>query len=143
MKKNSLSTFSNLNNNSNKTDIFKQSNFKRISDPLTKILDMINKIMFLTQDNTSKDEKYAYINKFKRKLFSNNSQDNAHLIKNEISKLINFSKETINFESDEKIETLNSTGMKMEFHKSRITYDVLYHIIEELLILNKYYENNK
>lgn len=132
-------------NTNTKSDVFKNSAIKRISDPLTKILDIINKIMFLTSDsiNNTKDEKYIFINKFKRKLFSKSSINNATVIKTEIMKLLNFSKETINFEVEEKeyanLTNFNSTGMKVDYFKTRITYDLLYHFIEELLIFNRYY----
>jgi serine/threonine protein kinase len=129
----------------NKTDLFKNSNFKRISDPLTKMLEMIDKIIFLTSEmslSNLKEEKYIFINKFKRKIFSVNSTGNrSNIIKTEISKLLNFSKETINFELEDRDSTLNLTGMKLDMNVSfkKITYEILYHYIEELLIINKYY----
>ena len=121
--------------------IFKQSSFKIISDPLTKIIDMINKILFLSDvHSNTKDEKYIYITKFKKKLFNSRENWSANLVKNEIMRIMNFSKESINFEAEERFEPFNSTGMKPDYLKLRITYEMLYHFIEELLILNKYYE---
>jgi len=121
--------------------IFKQSSFKIISDPLTKIIDMINKILFLSDvHSNTKDEKYIYITKFKKKLFNSRENWNANIVKNEIMKILNFSKEAINFEIEERFEPFNSTGMKPDYLKFRITYEMLYHFIEELLILNKYYD---
>lgn len=121
--------------------IFKQSSFKIISDPLTKIIDMINKVLFLADvHSNTKDEKYIYITKFKKKLFNSRENWNANIVKNEIMKILNFSKEAINFEIEERFEPFNSTGMKPDYLKLRITYEMLYHFIEELLILNKYYE---
>jgi serine/threonine protein kinase len=145
-KKNSAITISKFHQQS-KTDVFKQSTFKRISDPLTKILEMINKIMFLTSEGNirnPKDEKFTFITKFKRKLFLSNgnlnNSSNAHMIKSEIMKLINFSKETINFEAEDREVPFNTTGMKGDLSfKTRITYELMYHFIEELLILNNYY----
>lgn len=55
--------------------------------------------------------------------------------------MINFSKEYINYEAEERFEPFNSTGMKPDYFKSRITYEMLSHFIEELLIANKYYVN--
>jgi serine/threonine protein kinase len=129
----------------NKTDLFKNSNFKRISDPLTKMIEMIDKIIYLTSEmslTNLKEEKYIFINKFKRKIFSVNLTGNrSNIIKTEISKLLNFSKETINFELEDRDSTLNLTGMKLDMNLSfkKITYEILYHYIEELLIINKYY----
>jgi len=121
--------------------IFKLSSFKVISDPLTKIIDMINKVLFLADvHGIMKDEKYIYITKFKKKLFNSRENWNANIVKNEIMKILNFSKEAINFEVEERFEPFNSTGMKPDYLKLRITYEMLYHFIEELLILNNYYE---
>jgi serine/threonine protein kinase len=140
---------SNLNlNHDSKTDLFKQSNFKLISDPLSKIFDLLSKIMYLSTEanlHDIKDEKYTIVMKFKRKLFPTNKIINPKVLKNEMIKLLNFSKETINFEIEEKCDNLNSTGMKIETFsgRSRITYEMLYHMIEEMLIVNKYYLNLK
>jgi serine/threonine protein kinase len=126
-------------------DVFKQSSFKRISsDPLTKILDMINKIIFISMEANlnKKDEKYTFIHKFKKKLFNSTVINNPSIIKSEIMKLINFSKESINFEAEERFEPFNSTGMKPEYFKQRVTYEMLNHFVEELLIVNKFYQNN-
>jgi hypothetical protein len=121
--------------------IFKQSTFKIISDPLTKVIESINKILFLSDvHSNTKDEKYIYITKFKKKLFNTRENWNANIVKNEIMKILNFSKETINFEVEERFEPFNSTGMKPDYLKLRITYEMLCHFIEELLIINKYYE---
>lgn len=121
--------------------IFKQSSFKIVSDPLTKIIEMINKILFLADvHSNTKDEKYIYITKFKKKLFNCRENWHANIVKNEIMKILNFSKEAINFEIEERFEPFNSTGMKPDYLKLRITYEMLYHFIEELLIFNKYYE---
>jgi serine/threonine protein kinase len=68
--------------------LFKQSVFKRISDPLNKIIDMINKILFLSEvHNNMKDDKYIFINKFKRKLFGNRDNWNPDLVKTEVMKV--------------------------------------------------------
>jgi serine/threonine protein kinase len=143
-----INSKNNLNSLESKTDIFKQSNFKPISDPLSKILDILSKIMFLSSESNirdNKDEKCTIVMKFKRKIFPANKILNPKIIKNEMIKLLNFSKEQIIFESDDKIEPFNSTGMKTEPYtgKLRITYEMLFHIIEELLIVNKYYTNSK
>jgi NIMA (never in mitosis gene a)-related kinase len=71
---------------------FKQSVFKRVSDPLTKVIEMINKLLFLCETplSNAQDEKYVFIHKFKRKLFSNRDYWNANLVKNEINKVRNF-----------------------------------------------------
>ena len=68
---------------------FKQSVFKRVSDPLTKVIEMINKLLYLCETSltNAKDEKYVFIHKFKRKLFSNRDNWNANLVKNEINKV--------------------------------------------------------
>jgi hypothetical protein len=68
--------------------VFKQSVFKRISDPLNKIIDMVNKILFLSEvHNNMKDDKYIFINKYKRKLFGNRDNWNPDLVKTEIMKV--------------------------------------------------------
>jgi hypothetical protein len=68
--------------------MFKQSVFKRISDPLNKIIDMINKILFLSEVHTNmKDEKYIFINKFKRKLFGNKDNWCPDIVKTEVMKV--------------------------------------------------------
>jgi hypothetical protein len=68
--------------------LFKQSVFKRISDPLNKIIDMVNKILYLSEvHNNMKDDKYIFINKFKRKLFGNKDNWNPDLVKTEIMKV--------------------------------------------------------
>lgn len=70
-------------------NLFKQSHFKKVTDPLTKIIDMINKIIFLSEVHSNlKDEKYTFINKFKRKLFANRDNWNANFVKNEVMKVI-------------------------------------------------------
>jgi hypothetical protein len=67
---------------------FKLSVFKRISDPLNKIIDMINKILFLSENHENlKDEKYIFINKYRRKLFGNRDNWNPDVVKTEIMKV--------------------------------------------------------
>ena len=74
---------------SERENIFKQSVFKRVSDPLTKVIEMINKLLLLCETplSSTKDDKYVFIHKFKRKLFSNRDNWNASLVKNEINKV--------------------------------------------------------
>ncbi len=69
---------------------FKQSNFKRISDPLTKIMELINKILFLCDIplSSTKDEKFSLIHKFKKKIFNSRGETwNGSSVNKEIMKV--------------------------------------------------------
>ena len=70
---------------------FKQSNFKRISDPLSKIMELINKILFICDIplSSTKDEKFSIIHKFKKKLFNTRGENwNGTSVNKEIMKVL-------------------------------------------------------
>lgn len=133
-----------LNTRNSKTGFI---NFKA-SDPISKMLTLINKLTVICDETNQlnidlKDEKYTITKKFKRKIFKNKEENwNSNLAKSELNKLINMSQEAINFESDDKFEAFNYTGMRPDYLKTKITYEKLYHYIEELLISYNYYNNN-
>ena len=88
---NELITRLNQKLSTDKETAFKQSNFKRISDPLTKIMEIINKILFLCDIplSSTKDEKFSIIHKFKKKIFHSKGENwNESSVNKEIMKVI-------------------------------------------------------
>ncbi|CDW74066.1 serine threonine-protein kinase nek10 [Stylonychia lemnae] len=106
-----------------------QESIKKMSaDPVANFLQTVNKLQFITclPPSLKKDSRQIHVENFYRSLFGKNS--NGANVKNELIKLNNCSRETINIGG----QTLQSL--------KDVTYEVLSQMIEDILRDNGFYQ---
>ena len=119
------------------------SRIREISDPTTRILNQLHKILFISQLPPSTEGELSaertLVEKYKRELFSHRNHFRGRNLKDELHKLMNGSQEFINLAFRAPVVDITDVNGSFSARQQRVSYEDLQKYIEQVLEVTGYY----
>ena len=123
------------------------SRIREIHDPMTRILNQLHKILFISQLPPSMEGELSYeralIERYKRELFSHRNHYRGRSLKDELHKLMNGSQEMIDLSfrapAADISDVHTNNGLPFGQRQPRLSYEDLQKHIEQVLEVTGYY----